>query len=48
MTIAVYSFAAACLFGRQFQEGHAPLDVKVPVFTVLQVSVKSQQYRLDF
>ncbi|XP_073447605.1 bestrophin-4 [Aquarana catesbeiana] len=35
VTIAVYSFFASCLIGRQFVEGN-DLDVYVPIFTFLQ------------
>ncbi|KAG9461643.1 hypothetical protein GDO78_016162, partial [Eleutherodactylus coqui] len=35
VTIAVYSFFASCLIGRQFLAG-APLDLYVPIFTLLQ------------
>ncbi|CAN2391870.1 Bestrophin [Pristimantis euphronides] len=35
VTIAVYSFFASCLIGRQFLE-EAPLDMYVPIFTLLQ------------
>ncbi|XP_018429229.1 PREDICTED: LOW QUALITY PROTEIN: bestrophin-4 [Nanorana parkeri] len=37
VTVAVYSFCASCLIGRQFLEGNRDqLDMYVPVFTLLQ------------
>ncbi|XP_069837322.1 bestrophin-4 [Dendropsophus ebraccatus] len=35
VTIAVYSFFASCLIGRQFKRGD-PMDIYVPIFTLLQ------------
>jgi hypothetical protein len=44
VTIAVYSFFVACLFGRQFHAENSPVDTYIPIFTVFQVcSIDPQQ-----